>query len=199
MRVHRTSAATNRSPARAQPERPDAFCPRICRRARPYCPIRASPCSCPRCKNRSGANHQTWLQPALIMADLREAYICDAVRTPIGRFSGVLAHTRTDDLAAVPLMALRTRNPEADWDALDEVTLGCANQAGEDNRNVARMALLLAEFPERVPGVTVNRLCASGLEAVGATARAIRTGEADFAIAGGVESMTRAPLVMAKG
>ena len=132
------------------------------------------------------------------MAELREAYICDAVRTPIGRFGGVLAQTRTDDLAAVPLMALRTRNPEADWDALDEVTLGCANQAGEDNRNVARMALLLAEFPERVPGVTVNRLCASGLEAVGATARAIRTGEADFAIAGGVESMTRAPLVIPK-
>src|SRR5438874_6108386 len=132
------------------------------------------------------------------MAELREAYICDAVRTPIGRFGGVLAHTRTDDLAAVPLIALRSRSPEADWDALDEVTLGCANQAGEDNRNVARMALLLAEFPERVPGVTVNRLCASGLEAVGATARAIRTGEADFAIAGGVESMTRAPLVMPK-
>src|SRR5205823_1874179 len=132
------------------------------------------------------------------MAELREAYICDAVRTPIGRFGGVLAHTRTDDLAAVPLMALRTRNPEADWDALDEVTLGCANQAGEDNRNVARMALLLAEFPERVPGVTVNRLCASGLEAVGATARAIRAGELEFAIAGGVESMTRAPLVTGK-
>jgi 3-oxoadipyl-CoA thiolase len=132
------------------------------------------------------------------MDELREAYICDAVRTPIGRFGGALAHTRTDDLAAVPLSALRTRNSEADWDALDEVTLGCANQAGEDNRNVARMALLLAEFPERVPGVTVNRLCASGLEAVGGTARAIRTGEAEFAIAGGVESMSRAPMVMAK-
>ncbi len=132
------------------------------------------------------------------MNELREAYICDAVRTPIGRFGGVLAYTRTDDLAAVPLSALRTRNSAADWEALDEVTLGCANQAGEDNRNVARMALLLAEFPERVPGVTVNRLCASGLEAVGATARAIRTGEAEFAIAGGVESMSRAPMVMAK-
>ena len=119
-------------------------------------------------------------------------------RTPIGRFGGALASTRTDDLAATPLMALRTRNSDADWDALDEVTLGCANQAGEDNRNVARMAVLLAELPERVPGVTVNRLCASGLEAVGATARAIRAGEIDFAIAGGVESMTRAPLVMAK-
>lgn len=129
---------------------------------------------------------------------MREAYICDAVRTPIGRFGGALAFTRADDLAAVPLMALRTRNADADWDALDEVTLGCANQAGEDNRNVARMAALIAEFPERVPAVTVNRLCASGLEAIGATARAIRTGEADFAIAGGVESMTRAPLVMGK-
>jgi len=132
------------------------------------------------------------------MNGLREAFVCDAVRTPIGRFGCALAYTRTDDLAATPLMALRTRNPGADWDALDEVTLGCANQAGEDNRNVARMAVLLAEFPERVPGVTVNRLCASGLEAVGATARAIRTGEMEFAIAGGVESMTRAPLVMAK-
>ena len=132
------------------------------------------------------------------MTALRDAFICDAVRTPIGRFGGALAHTRTDDLAAIPLAALRSRNADADWDALDEVTLGCANQAGEDNRNVARMALLLAEFPERVPGVTVNRLCASGLEAVGATARAIRAGEAEFAIAGGVESMTRAPMVMAK-
>ncbi|MDE2477045.1 MAG: 3-oxoadipyl-CoA thiolase [Alphaproteobacteria bacterium] len=129
---------------------------------------------------------------------MREAYICDAVRTPIGRFGGALAHTRTDDLAATPLDALKLRNTDADWGALDEVMLGCANQAGEDNRNVARMALLLAEFPDRIPGVTVNRLCASGLEAVGAVARAIRAGEAEFAIAGGVESMTRAPLVMAK-
>ena len=132
------------------------------------------------------------------MNELREAYICDAVRTPIGRFGGALAYTRADDLAAVPLSALRTRNSEADWEALDEVVLGCANQAGEDNRNVARMALLLAEFPERVPGVTVNRLCASGLEAVGATARAIRASEAEFAIAGGVKSMSRAPMVLAK-
>jgi 3-oxoadipyl-CoA thiolase len=134
----------------------------------------------------------------LLMNGLREAFVCDAVRTPIGRFGGALASTRTDDLAATPLMALRTRNSDADWEALDEVTLGCANQAGEDNRNVARMAVLLAELPERVPGVTVNRLCASGLEAIGVTARAIRTGEMDFAIAGGVESMTRAPLAMAK-
>ncbi|HEX5281269.1 MAG TPA: 3-oxoadipyl-CoA thiolase [Micropepsaceae bacterium] len=132
------------------------------------------------------------------MTPLREAYICDAVRTPIGRFGGALAHTRTDDLAAIPLGALKSRNPDADWEALDEVALGCANQAGEDNRNVARMALLLAGFPERIPGVTVNRLCASGLEAVGTVARAIRSGEAEFAMAGGVESMTRAPLVMSK-
>ena len=132
------------------------------------------------------------------MNGLREAFVCDAVRTPIGRFCGALAFTRADDLAATPLMALRARNSAADWNALDEVTLGCANQAGEDNRNVARMAVLLSELPERVTAVTVNRLCASGLEAVGATARAIRTGEMEFAIAGGVESMTRAPLVMAK-
>ena len=132
------------------------------------------------------------------MSELRHAYICDAVRTPIGRFGGALAHVRTDDLAAVPIMALMARNTDADWGALDEVILGCANQAGEDNRNVARMAALLAGLPERVPGATVNRLCASGLEAVGTVARAIRTGEIDFAIAGGVESMTRAPLVMAK-
>ena len=132
------------------------------------------------------------------MSELRHAYICDAMRTPIGRFGGALAYVRTDDLAAVPIMALMARNTDADWGALDEVILGCANQAGEDNRNVARMAALLSELPESVPGATVNRLCASGLEAVGAAARAIRTGEIDFAIAGGVESMTRAPLVMAK-
>jgi 3-oxoadipyl-CoA thiolase len=132
------------------------------------------------------------------MSELREAYICDAVRTPIGRFSGALAHVRTDDLAAVPIMALMARNTDADWNALDEVIFGCANQAGEDNRNVARMAALLAELPESVPGATINRLCASGLDAVGTAARAIRTGEIDFAIAGGVESMTRAPLVMGK-
>ncbi len=132
------------------------------------------------------------------MGELRQAYICDAVRTPIGRFGGALAHVRTDDLAAVPIMALMARNTDADWSALDEVILGCANQAGEDNRNVARMAALLSELPERVPGATINRLCASGLDAVGTTARAIKVGEIDFAIAGGVESMTRAPLVMGK-
>jgi 3-oxoadipyl-CoA thiolase len=132
------------------------------------------------------------------MTELRQAYICDTVRTPIGRFGGALAHVRTDDLAAVPIMALMARNNDADWGALDEVILGCANQAGEDNRNVARMATLLSELPESVPGATINRLCASGLDAVGTAARAIRAGEIDFAIAGGVESMTRAPLVMAK-
>jgi 3-oxoadipyl-CoA thiolase len=132
------------------------------------------------------------------MTELRHAYICDAVRTPIGRFGGALAYVRTDDLAAVPIMALMARNTDADWGALDEVILGCANQAGEDNRNVARMAALLSELPENVPGATINRLCASGLDALGTTARAIRVGEIDFAIAGGVESMTRAPLVMAK-
>jgi 3-oxoadipyl-CoA thiolase len=132
------------------------------------------------------------------MTELRPAYICDAVRTPIGRFGGALAYVRADDLAAVPIMALMARNPDADWGALDEVFLGCANQAGEDNRNVARMAALLSELPDCVPGATINRLCASGLDAVGTAARAIRSGEIDFAVAGGVESMTRAPLVMAK-
>jgi 3-oxoadipyl-CoA thiolase len=129
---------------------------------------------------------------------MREVFICDAVRTPIGRYGGTLAKVRTDDLAAVPIRALVARHPRADWSRLDEVFFGCANQAGEDNRNVARMALLLAGLPDTVPGVTVNRLCASGLTAVGDAARAIRAGEMDFAIAGGVESMTRAPFVMGK-
>src|SRR5436305_7993981 len=127
-----------------------------------------------------------------------QAFICDAIRTPIGRYGGALAHVRTDDLATVPLKALMARNPKVDWSRLDEVYLGCANQAGEDNRNVARMALLLSGLPETVPGTTINRLCASGLDAVGAAGRAIRAGEIDFAIAGGVESMTRAPFVMGK-
>jgi 3-oxoadipyl-CoA thiolase len=131
-------------------------------------------------------------------ATLRDAYICDAVRTPIGRFGGALAYVRTDDLAAIPLRALMARNPDADFSKLDEVILGCANQAGEDNRNVARIAALLAELPDTIPGATINRLCASGLDAVGTASRAIRCGEIEFAIAGGVESMTRAPLVMAK-
>jgi len=132
------------------------------------------------------------------MNALRDVFICDAARTPIGRYGGALAHVRTDDLAAVPIKALVARHPKVDWSALDEVVLGCANQAGEDNRNVARMALLLAGIPDSVPGVTVNRLCASGLNAIGDAARAIRCGETDFAVAGGVESMTRAPFVMGK-
>jgi 3-oxoadipyl-CoA thiolase len=127
-----------------------------------------------------------------------EAFICDGVRTPIGRYGGGLARVRADDLAAVPIKALMKRHANVDWSALDEVVYGCANQAGEDNRNVARMALLLAGLPDTIPAITVNRLCASGLNAVGAAAQAIRAGEIDFAIAGGVESMTRAPLVMGK-
>src|SRR5208337_4957280 len=129
---------------------------------------------------------------------MREVFICDAARTAIGRYGGALAKVRTDDLAAVPIKALVARNAKADWSRLDEVFFGCANQAGEDNRNVARMALLLAGLPDSVPGITVNRLCASGLNAVGEAARSIRSGEIDLAIAGGVESMTRAPLVMGK-
>jgi len=128
----------------------------------------------------------------------REAFLCDAARTPIGRFGGALAKVRTDDLAAVPIKALLARNTHVDWEKLEEVYFGCANQAGEDNRNVARMALLLAGLPSCVPGVTLNRLCASGMEAIGTAARAIRAGEMDFAIAGGVESMTRAPFVQGK-
>src|SRR6187200_3122888 len=127
-----------------------------------------------------------------------EAFICDSVRTPIGRYAGGLAKVRTDDLGAIPIKALMKRYPKVDWTALDEVYFGCANQAGEDNRNVARMALLLAGLPDSIPGITVNRLCSSGLNAVGLAAQGIRAGEIDFAIAGGVESMTRAPLVMGK-
>jgi len=129
---------------------------------------------------------------------MAEAFICDGMRTPIGRYGGALAKVRTDDLATVPIKSLMKRHPKADWAALDEVIFGCANQAGEDNRDVARMALLLAGLPDSIPGVTVNRLCASGLNAVGYAAQAIRAGEIEFAIAGGVESMTRAPLVMGK-
>jgi 3-oxoadipyl-CoA thiolase len=127
-----------------------------------------------------------------------DVFLCDAVRTPIGRFGGSLAKVRADDLAAAPIKALKERNPGVDWTAVDEVYFGSANQAGEDNRNVARMALLLAGLPDSVPGQTLNRLCASGLDAVGAAGRAIRAGEIDLAIAGGVESMTRAPFVMGK-
>jgi acetyl-CoA C-acetyltransferase len=127
-----------------------------------------------------------------------EAFICDAVRTPIGRYGGALATVRADDLAAAPLAALVARNGSVDWSRVDDVVLGCANQAGEDNRNVARMAVLLAGLPVALPATTVNRLCGSGMDAVGIAARAIRAGEADLAIAGGVESMTRAPFVMPK-
>src|SRR5712672_484318 len=129
---------------------------------------------------------------------MKTVFICDAIRTPIGRYGGALSSVRTDDLAAIPLRALLQRNSHADWEQLDEVTLGCANQAGEDNRNVARMALLLAGIPQSVPGATVNRLCASGMEAIGSAARAIAAGELEFIIAGGVESMSRAPFVMSK-
>jgi 3-oxoadipyl-CoA thiolase len=127
-----------------------------------------------------------------------DVFICDAVRTPIGRYAGALSKVRADDLAAVPIKALMARNPQLKWSEIDEVFFGCANQAGEDNRNVARMALLLAGLPDSIPGTTVNRLCASGLDAVGTAARAVKTGEMDLAIAGGVESMSRAPFVMSK-
>jgi acetyl-CoA acyltransferase len=129
---------------------------------------------------------------------MNDAFICDAVRTPFGRYAGALAGMRTDDLAATALRALANRNPGVDWQAVDDVLFGCANQAGEDNRNVARMALLLAGIPKEVPGATVNRLCGSSMEAVGLAARAIKCGEADLVIAGGVESMSRAPFVMGK-
>jgi acetyl-CoA acyltransferase len=129
---------------------------------------------------------------------MTEAYICDYIRTPIGRFGGSLSQVRTDDLAAIPLKALMARNPGVDWAAVDDAIYGCANQAGEDNRNVARMAVLLAGLPQDIPGSTVNRLCGSGMDAVGIAARAIKAGEAELMIAGGVESMSRAPFVMPK-
>jgi acetyl-CoA C-acetyltransferase len=127
-----------------------------------------------------------------------QAFICDAIRTPIGRYGGALAPVRTDDLGALPIQALMTRNPQVDWETVADVIYGCANQAGEDNRNVARMCALLAGLPESVPGSTVNRLCGSGMDAVGSAARAIKCGEAKLLIAGGVESMSRAPFVMPK-
>src|ERR1700716_153518 len=129
---------------------------------------------------------------------LTPAYICDAIRTPFGRYGGMLSSIRTDDLGAIPLMALMVRNPHADWEQVTDVLYGCANQAGEDNRNVARMASLLAGLPVGVPGATINRLCGSGLDAVGSAARAIKSGEAALMIAGGVESMSRAPFVLGK-
>ncbi|WP_119307837.1 3-oxoadipyl-CoA thiolase [Cohaesibacter haloalkalitolerans] len=129
---------------------------------------------------------------------MSEAFVCDAVRTPIGRYGGALSEVRADDLAAVPLKALLERNPQMDWERVDDVILGCANQAGEDNRNVARMAVLLAGLPVEVPGTTVNRLCGSGMDAIGLAARTIRSGDGDILVAGGVESMSRAPFVVAK-
>ncbi|HEY5929879.1 MAG TPA: 3-oxoadipyl-CoA thiolase [Burkholderiales bacterium] len=129
---------------------------------------------------------------------MAEAFICAGLRTPIGRYAGALSSVRTDDLAAIPLRELMARHPSVDWSAVDDVVFGCANQAGEDNRNVARMALLLAGLPKEVPASTINRLCGSGMDAVGIAARAIKSGEAQFAIAGGVESMSRAPFVMPK-
>ena len=129
---------------------------------------------------------------------MNHAYICDAIRTPFGRYGGALAHVRTDDLAALPIAALMQRNPNVDWAAVEDVLYGSANQAGEDNRNVARMAALLAGLPQEVPGSTINRLCGSSLDAIGMAARAIKAGETQLMIAGGVESMTRAPFVMGK-
>ncbi len=129
---------------------------------------------------------------------MNQAFICDAIRTPFGRYGGALATVRTDDLGAIPIQAMMTRNPQVDWEAIADVIYGCANQAGEDNRNVARMCGLLAGLPESVPGSTVNRLCGSGMDAVGSAARALKCGEAQLMIAGGVESMSRAPFVMPK-
>jgi acetyl-CoA acyltransferase len=129
---------------------------------------------------------------------MKHAFICDAIRTPIGRFGGALKDVRADDLGAIPLRALQERNPTVDWSAVDEVIFGCANQAGEDNRNVARMSSLLSGLPIDVPGATINRLCGSGMDALGTAARAIKSGDAQLMIAGGVESMTRAPFVMGK-
>src|SRR5580658_5068552 len=129
---------------------------------------------------------------------MTDVFICDAIRTPFGRYGGTLAGIRADDLAAIPIRALMERNPSVDWQTVDDVIFGCANQAGEDNRNVARMALLLAGLPKEVTGSTINRLCGSSMDAVGVAARAIKSGEADLMVAGGVESMSRAPFVLGK-
>src|SRR6266700_2341787 len=129
---------------------------------------------------------------------MADAFICDAIRTPFGKYGGALSSIRADDLAAIPIKALVERNPKVEWGAIDDVIYGCANQAGEDNRNVARMALLLAGLPKEISGATVNRLCGSSLESLSVAARAIKSGEADLVIAGGVESMSRAPFVMPK-
>src|SRR6202035_4583989 len=129
---------------------------------------------------------------------METAYICDAIRTPFGRYGGSLASIRADDLAAIPIAALMARNASVDWNHLDDVIYGCANQSGEDNRNIGRMALLLAGLPKEVPGATANRLCGSSMDAVASAARAIKSGEVELIIAGGVESMSRAPFVMGK-
>ena len=129
---------------------------------------------------------------------MTEVFICDAIRTPVGRYGGSLSAVRTDDLAAIVLKEIKDRNPNVAWEELDDVYMGCANQAGEDNRNVARMALLLAGYSPTIPGMTINRLCGSGMDAIGTAARAIRAGEADIIVAGGVESMSRAPFVIGK-
>ena len=129
---------------------------------------------------------------------MSDAFICDAIRTPIGRYGGALSSIRPDDLGAIPIRALMERNPEVNWNSVDDVIYGCANQAGEDNRNVARMSLLLAGLPAVVPGATINRLCGSGMDAIGMAARAIKSGDTHLMIAGGVESMSRAPFVMPK-
>ncbi len=129
---------------------------------------------------------------------MKNVYICDAIRTPVGRYGGALSSVRPDDLAAIPMKELMKRNPEMDWNAVDDIFMGCANQAGEDNRNVARMSSLLAGFSETIPGATINRLCGSGMDAIGIAARAIKSGEIEVAVAGGVESMSRAPFVMGK-
>jgi acetyl-CoA acyltransferase len=129
---------------------------------------------------------------------MTNVYLCDAIRTPVGRYGGSLSSVRTDDLAALVLKEIKERNPNVNWEAIDDVYMGCANQAGEDNRNVARMALLLAGYQETIPGMTINRLCGSGMDAIGTAARAIRAGEAEIIIAGGVESMSRSPFVMGK-
>src|SRR4051812_34645609 len=149
-------------------------------------------------KNSSGC--RSWRPDTApgIHAMSKQAFICDAIRTPFGRYGGALSSVRTDDLGAIPIRALMARNPNVDWQAVTDVLYGCANQAGEDNRNVAHMSALLAGLPVDVPGATINRLCGSGLDALGSAARAIRAGEAGLMIAGGVESMSRAPFVMPK-
>src|ERR1700729_2388051 len=156
-------------------------------------------CRCAAAGSAPAANReQPYLHRIRWRKFVSEVFICDAVRTAFGRYGGALATIRTDDLAAIPLRALQERNPGVDWGALDDVLFGCANQAGEDNRNVARMALLLAGLPKEVTGSTINRLCGSSMDAVGTAARAIKSGETELMIAGGVESMTRAPFVTGK-